>query len=191
MEYVTVKSYDNKLVKFNKSLGIKTIIGPLEKDVLGYSLNDTIYLNEDADDLEKINKHELLHFFEMEDKFIELKNKILEDNKYKLETIRESYELRYMGLYSKDEIESGIIDTEIVIDILINNYAIDFSDGLKVGDMYLGYMKRKLEQKRYLNLSIKKTINTMNYSKWDKLFITNFYDGNNICFQVKKIEMSK
>ena len=165
-----------EIIKFNEQLGIKTIFCDLG-DILGYSENDTIYLNENAEDLEKINNHELLHFFEDTETFIKLKEKILKDNKDKIDLIREQYELRYTGLYSKEDIKNGIIDTEIVIDMLTDNYIIEFSDGLKVGEYLLGNIKKELDERRYLNLTIKNSVEQMNLSKWEKLFVINFYDG--------------
>ena len=167
-----------EIIRFNEQFGIKTIFCDLD-DVLGYSENNTIYLNENADNFQKINNHELLHFFEDTENFIELKEKILKDNKDKIDLIREQYELRYAGLYSKEDIKNGIIDIEIVIDILTDNYIIEFKDGLKVGEYLLGNIKKELEEKRYLNLIIKKNVEQMDLSKWEKLFVNNFYDGKN------------
>ena len=165
-----------EIIKFNEQFGIITIFCDLG-DILGYSENETIYLNENAEDLQKINSHELLHFFEDTEAFIRLKEKILKDNKEKIDLIREQYELRYAGLYSEYDIKNGIIDTEIVIDMLTDNYIIEFSDGLKVGEYLLGNIKKELDERRYLNLTIKNSVEQMNLSKWEKLFVINFYDG--------------
>ena len=165
-----------EIIKFNEQFGIKTIFCDLG-DIVGYSENNTIYLNEHAEDLQKINNHELLHFFEDTETFIKLKEKILKDNKEKIDLIREQYELRYAGLYSEYDIKNGIIDTEIVIDMLTDNYIIQFSDGLKVGEYLLGNIKKELDERRYLNLTIKNSVEQMNLSKWEKLFVINFYDG--------------
>ncbi len=167
-----------EIIRFNEQFGIKTIFCDLG-DVLGYSENNTIYLNENEDNFQKINNHEILHFFEDTKTFIELKEKILKDNKDKIDLIREQYELRYAGLYSKEDIKNGIIDIEIVIDILTDNYIIEFKDGLKVGEYLLGSIKKELLEKRYLNLIIKKNVEQMDLSKWEKLFVNNFYDGKN------------
>ena len=80
-------------------------------------------------------------------------------------------------MYSEEEIQNGIIDTEIVIDILIDNFILAYDQGLKLGDYVLKEITKNLEQKRYLNLSLNNQINNMNMSKWDKLFILNYYDG--------------
>ena len=111
-----------KIIEINKRLGLNTEFIS-DQNIQGYSIGKTIYINE-MGDIEKINKHELLHFYEETESFKKIKEKILEDNKEKIDKIREAYELRYYGLYSKEEIENGIIDTEIVIDIMIDNYVI-------------------------------------------------------------------
>lgn len=175
-----------EIIKFNEQFGIKTIFCDLG-DILGYSENNTIYLNENEEDFQKINNHELLHFFEDTENFIKLKEKILKDNKDKIDLIREQYELRYAGLYSKYDIKNGIIDTEIVIDMLTDNYIIEFSDGLKVGEYLLGNIKKELDERRYLNLTIKNSVEQMNLSKWEKLFVINFYDGKKHVLPQKEI----
>ena len=68
--------------------------------------------------------------------------------------IRKQYYLRYCGLYTEEEIQNGIIDTEIVIDILIDNFILVYDQGLKLGDYVLREITRNLEEKRYLNLSL-------------------------------------
>ena len=40
--------------------------------------------------------------------------------------LRNEYMLKYYGLYSKEEVEKGIIDTEIAIDLIIGNSSIKF-----------------------------------------------------------------
>lgn len=50
-----------KIIEFNKQFGLNTSFFT-DTEIEGYSLNNTIYLNENSDDLEKVNKHELLHF---------------------------------------------------------------------------------------------------------------------------------
>ncbi len=165
-----------KIIEFNKQFGLNTSFFT-DTEIEGYSLNNTIYLNENSDDLEKVNKHELLHFFENDETFSEIKEKILKLNEENLDIIRSEYYLRYCGLYTEEEIQNGIIDIEIVIDILIGNYIFKFDQGLKIGDYVLKEITKKLEQKRYLNLSLTSQIDNMNLSKWDKLFILNFYDG--------------
>ena len=164
-----------KIIEINKRLGLNTEF-IIDEKIQGYSIGKTIYINE-MGDIEKINKHELLHFYEETESFKKIKEKILEDNKEKIDKIREAYELRYYGLYSKEEIENGIIDTEIVIDIMIDNYVIEYSEGIKIGEYALGEIEKELEYTRYLNMSITNNIKNMNLDKWEKLFVLNFYDG--------------
>ena len=164
-----------KIIEINKRLGLNTEF-IIDEKIQGYSIGKTIYINE-MGDIEKINKHELLHFYEETESFKKIKEKILEDNKEKIDKIREAYELRYYGLYSKEEIENGIIDTEIVIDIMIDNYVIEYSEGIRIGEYALGEIEKELEYTRYLNMSITNNIKNMNLDKWEKLFVLNFYDG--------------
>jgi mannose/fructose/N-acetylgalactosamine-specific phosphotransferase system component IIB len=174
-----------KIIEFNKQFGLNTSFFT-DTEIEGYSLKNTIYLNENSADLEKVNKHELLHFFENDDAFSEIKEKILKSNEEKIDIIRSDYYLRYCGLYTEEEIQNGIIDIEIVIDVLIGNYIFKFDQGLKIGDYVLKEITKNLEQKRYLNLSLTSQIDSMNLSKWDKLFILNFYDGKEHIFPQKE-----
>jgi len=167
-----------RIINLNKSLGLKTEFCDCGEGILGYSMKDTIYLNINIEqDLEKTNKHEILHFYEETEAFQKMKEEILRLNKDKLKRVYEEYELRYEGLYTKEEIETGIIDTEIVIDSLIDNYIIEHEQGLKVGNYVLGKIKDELEYKRYLNMTIKNTVENMKLTKWEKLFVMNYYDG--------------
>ena len=174
-----------KIIEFNKQFGLNTQF-IIDKEIEGYSLGNTIYINENSKDIEKVNKHELLHFFEEDEVFQEIKEKIIKLNQEKIELIRKEYYLRYLGLYTNEEIQSGIIDSEIVIDILIDNSIFAFDQGLKLGDYVLKEINNNLEEKRYLNLSITTQINNMNMTKWDKLFILNFYDGKEHIFPGKE-----
>ena len=174
-----------KIIEFNKQFHLETEF-IIDSEIEGYSIGNTIYINENSKDIEKVNKHELLHFFENDETFQKLKEEILELNKEKIEKIREEYYLRYCGLYTEEEIQNGIIDTEIVIDMLIDNYVIEYKEGLKLGNYVLTEITKNLEQKRYLNLSIKSQIQNMNITKWDKIFITNFYDGKEHIFPQKE-----
>ena len=98
-----------EIIKFNEQFGIKTIFCDLG-DILGYSENNTIYLNENEEDFQKINNHELLHFFEDTENFIKLKEKILKDNKDKIDKLKQ---LKYDvvayclddGWYNKDDVK--------------------------------------------------------------------------------------
>jgi len=64
-----------KIIEFNKQFGLKASFFT-DSEILGYALGDTIYLNENRDDIEKNNKHELLHFFEEDESFLELKERV-------------------------------------------------------------------------------------------------------------------
>ncbi len=179
-----------KIIEFNKQFGLKTEF-ITDSEIEGYSLGNTIYINGNSNDIEKVNKHELLHFFENDEIFQRIKEEILKLNEDKLEKIRSEYYLRYSGLYSEEEIQRGIIDTEIVIDILTGNYIFTYDQGLKLGDYVLKEITKSLEQKRYLNLSLTSQINNMNMPKWDKLFVLNFYDGKEHIFPQKEGRQEK
>lgn len=179
-------SIKQRIIEFNKKFNLKTefITG---EDVLGYALKDTIYINESIEqDYEKTNKHELLHFYENTPEFKKLKQKLLIDHKEKIDKIRDEYELRYFGLYSEEEIKAGVLDNEIIIDLMVDNSTIEYSNGLKIGDMFLGQIQNSIEQKRYMNLTLNANIKNMNLSDWEKIFVLNYYDGKeHILPQVK------
>ena len=110
-----------KIIEFNKQFGLKTEF-ITDEDVLGYALGNTIYINENVEqDYERTNRHELLHFFEVLPEFEAIKKRLLEENADKLDEIRSEYELRYFGLYSEEEIKAGVLDTEIAIDMMVDN----------------------------------------------------------------------
>ena len=166
-----------RIIQFNRHFGLNTEFIS-DESVLGYALNNTIYINSSIEqDYDRTNRHELLHFFEDTEEFQKLKEQILEQNKEHLEQIRSEYELRYFGLYSEDEINAGVLDNEIAIDLLIDNSVIEYEDGLKIGDSFLGNIEHELEEKRYLNLTLNNNIKNMNLSKWEKIFVANYYDG--------------
>lgn len=179
-------SIKQRIIEFNKKFNLKTefITG---EDVLGYALKDTIYINESIEqDYEKTNKHELLHFYENTPEFKKLKQKLLTDHKEKIDKIRDEYELRYFGLYSEEEIKAGVLDNEIIIDLMVDNSTIEYSNGLKIGDMFLGQIQNSIEQKKYMNLTLNANIKNMNLSDWEKIFVLNYYDGKeHILPQVK------
>ena len=166
-----------RIVEFNNQFGIKTEF-ITDKDVLGYALGNTIYINENVkQDYEKTNRHELLHFFEETPEFEAIKKRLLEEHTDKLDGIRSEYELRYFGLYSEEEIQAGVLDNEIVIDMMADNSSFEYEEGLKIGDDFLGQIQHSLEEKRYLNLSLTANIRSMNLSEWEKIFVLNYYDG--------------
>ena len=167
-----------RIIEFNKKLGLKTEFITDEKGVLGYAQNNTIYINESVEqDYERTNKHEVLHFFENTPEFEDLKQTILSSVDKHLDQIRDEYELRYFGIYSEDEIQAGVLDNEIVIDLLVDNSIIEYENGLIIGDRLLGDIERGLEERRYLNMSVRKNVQNMNLSDWEKIFVENYYDG--------------
>ena len=166
-----------RIIEFNRRFGLNTEF-ITDENVLGYALGNTIYINSSIEqDYERTNKHELLHFFEETEEFEDIKQRLFEANKANIDDIREEYKLRYFGLYSDEEIEAGILDNEIAIDLMVDNSSIEYEEGLKIGDRFLGSIEHNLEERRYLNLSINKNIQNMNLSKWEKIFVSNYYDG--------------
>ena len=162
---------------WNLTLGIQTEFIQ-DSQVLGYSLGNTIYLNESINqDFEKTNHHELLHFYADSLEFKKVKEYLFEQYKDKVYQYRDEYYLRYFGLYSYEEINMGVIDDEIAIDLMIDNFPITISNGLKVGDILFDTLIKSIGMKRYLNIHIKNNIHQMNLSCWEKIFVTNFYDG--------------
>ncbi len=173
------ESYKNRIVSLNRRLGLKTKFIQ-DENILGYALNDTIYLNDSIDnDLYKTNLHELLHFYEENEMFIAYKNIILDQIEMYVPELREQYALRYAGLYSEEEIKDGIIDNEIVIDFLVDeyksDYEVDLDNNLRLGNMVLKAIKNNLRDKRYLVLTVRSNIKAMKLSKWDKIFAENYY----------------
>ena len=125
-----------EIISYNSSLGIETKFFSDPFGVHGYTENSVIYLNEAYMSLDKVNKHEILHLYENTMAFKMVKESLLEmlSEKEKQE-IHDDYQLRYAGLYSKEEIEDGILDTEFAIDIIIGNGEFakeitDFADGM-------------------------------------------------------------
>ncbi len=173
------ESYKNRIVSLNKRLGLKTEFIQ-DDNILGYALNDTIYLNDSIDnDLYKTNLHELLHFYEDNEMFITYKNIILEQIEMYVPELRDRYALRYAGLYSEEEIKNGVIDNEIVIDFLVdeykNNYEVDIDNNLRLGNMVLRSIKNNIADKRYLTLTVRSNVKAMKLPKWDKIFAENYY----------------
>ena len=166
-----------RIIQFNRRFGLNTEF-ITDENILGYALGNTIYINSSIEqDYERTNRHELLHFFEETPEFEDIKMELFEAQGENLKQIRKEYKLRYLGLYSDEEIELGVLDNEIAIDLMVSNSSIEYEEGLKVGDRFLGNIEHGLEEKRYLNLSINRNIQNMNLSKWEKIFVANFYDG--------------
>ncbi|MGN1358307.1 MAG: hypothetical protein ACI4WU_02950 [Bacilli bacterium] len=164
-----------QIIEKNKLLGINTVFINDDKNVLGYSEGNTIYININSNDYVKINNHELLHFFEETETFQNIKNRILTQLNDSINSIREEYKLKYYGIYSSEEIENGILDDEIVIDVLSgNSNYLNLYDEDLLSEIFNG-AKRELDNRKYLILDIKNNVNQMKLDKWEKIFVMNFY----------------
>lgn len=176
------------IVLENEKLGIKTIFFYDENGVLGYCEDNVIYLNEFyKNHLEMINKHEVLHFFENSKQFIGVK-KIAFDllGKEKLDEIRMLYSLKYSGVYNEEDISNGVIDNEIVIDMIIGNGKFPFDLNDYVKEAYKSIVLKKesvrVANKRYLNLTVSTRIKEkfVELTKWEKIFVMNYYNKGNV-----------
>ena len=111
-----------QIILENKKLGIETrfFTDPLGEH--GYTENGVIYLNDAYMSMTQTNRHEVLHFFEDSTSFIMIKESVFDmlSDKKKSE-LASDYRLRYAGLYTEEEIKNGVLDNEIVIDMLIGN----------------------------------------------------------------------
>ena len=177
----------SRIEKFNKSLGIATSFYSAQDDILGYSENNVIYLNTFyKEDLELVNKHETLHFFKDSKQFKLIKKVIFSIiDEEKLNELRDNYSLKYQGLYSDEDIKNGVLDEEITIDIIIGNGEFPINVDEYVKDAYTSIVTQSKsitfsnEVKRYLNISLSKKIDQQfpKLSKWEKLFVLNYYNG--------------
>lgn len=170
----------NKIIALNTSLCIKTSFINDDINVLGYALDDTIYLNIAVEqDFEKTNKHELMHFITDTEIFKSIMHSIIEKLPDKIKELRSEYKLKYYGLYSKEEIDKGFIDEEIIIDLLVGNLDITLNHASLLESTIFETVSKNIKEKRYLNLNIKSQIQNMNLTHWEKLFVVNYYDGKN------------
>ena len=174
---------NKEIESFNKIFGINTIFYYDDKSVCGYEENNTIYLNLNSNkDLEKVNMHELLHFYEETEVFNKIKERVissLKENK-EFDKLKEEYELKYFGIYSLEEIEKGIIDTEIVIDVLVGDYPYFKKEELEnLCIEILKSEKKETDSRRYLILNMNNNIENMSLSKWEKMFASNYYRNKN------------
>ena len=166
-----------RIIEFNRRFNLKTKFFT-DESVLGYSLNNTIYINSGIkQDYERTNLHEVLHFFVDSEEFKKIKQQVLKEIETDLDKIKAEYELRYFGVYSEDEIKSGVLEDEIVIDLLIDNSVIKYDNGLYIRNVFLGNVKHDIEQKRFLIMTLKNNIKNMNLSIFEKLFVVNYYNG--------------
>ncbi len=174
---------NKEIESFNKIFGINTVFYYDDKSVCGYEENNTIYLNLNSNkDLEKVNMHELLHFYEETEVFKKIKERVissLKENK-EFDKLKEEYELKYFGIYSLEEIEKGIIDNEIVIDVLVGDYPYFKKEDLdNLCTEILRSEKKETDSRRYLILNMNNNIENMNLSKWEKMFASNYYRNKN------------
>lgn len=176
----------DKVIADNAKFGIKTVVFNDDNGILGYTENGIIYLNQYySNDIELANKHEILHLFEDSKQFEMIKKMILIIYGDDIDKLRKEYYLKYNMLYSKEQIEQGILDNEIVIDIMIGNgkFTKKLEDFIK--NAYQTIIENKEEIKltsktrKYLNLNM--SINDKRryflLDKWDKIFASNFYNG--------------
>lgn len=172
------------IIENNKKLGIETRIYSSDNGILGYTEDGIIYLNEFYyNDLEIVNKHEIMHLFEDTKQFKGIKKIILELLKDKIDDLRQEYYLKYGSLYSKEDIDKGILDTEIAIDIIIGNHNLGFNINDYLDDAYNQIINQKetikltTKGKRYLSLNVSKNLKNRypNLDKWEILFVNQYY----------------
>ena len=174
-----------RIINNNKLLGIETVFYNEESDVLGYKEDRTIFLNENSGNLEKLNMHEVLHFYENTETFKEVKQVILKKiDREELMRLRNEYYLTYKDLYNND-LDRDTLDNEIVIDIITKNVKTKFN----IKDYFdypfikivSGEMVDYNKERKYLSLNISSQLNQSysKLSKWEKLFVVNYYDNRN------------
>ena len=174
---------NKEIETFNKTFGIETVFYYDDKSICGYEENNAIYLNLNSKkDLKNVNMHELLHFFEETEMFSKIKERVIkrlkENNVF--DELKEEYELKYFGIYSLNEIEKGIIDNEIVIDVLVGDFPYFKKEELEdLCKEILKAEKKETDSRRYLILNMNNNIRNMNISKWEKIFASNYYKNKN------------
>ena len=173
---------NKEIEAFNKTFGIETVFYYDDKSICGYEENNIIYLNLNSKkDLKNVNMHELLHFFEETEMFNKIKERVIKRLKENniFDELKEEYELKYFGIYSLEEIEKGIIDNEIVIDVLGDFPYFKKEDLNKLCTEILKSEKKETDSRRYLILNMNNNIRNMNISKWEKIFASNYYKNKN------------
>ena len=174
---------NKEIEAFNKTFGIETVFYYDDKSICGYEENNTIYLNLNSKkDLKNVNMHELLHFFEETEMFNKIKERVISSLKENgtFDNLKEEYELKYFGIYSIDEIEKGIIDNEVVIDVLVGDFPYFKKEELEdLCKEILKAEKKETDSRRYLILNMNNNIRNMNISKWEKIFASNYYKNKN------------
>ena len=169
-----------EIVLYNINLGIETIFSS-ELETIGKVEGKVIYLNDNFEDLELINKHEILHFYEDTKQFKKIKEIILNTlKKEELDRLRNEYRILYFSLYKNEENIDEMIDNEIVIDFIIKDreYSVSIDDIVKdCYEVIVSSSDKMTVNKRYLNISLSKKIDGQypRLSKWEKLFVLNCY----------------
>ena len=169
-----------EIVLKNKELGIQTIFSS-ELESAGKVEGKVVYINDTYEDIETINKHETLHLFENSKQFKKIKDILLNIlSKEELNELRKEYKEIYYELYKNEENIDEIIDNEIVIDIIVKNIkcSINIDDVIKNCYETIVNSKETLSiSKRYLNITLSKKIeqNYPNLTKWEKIFVLNYY----------------
>lgn len=174
----------------NNKLGINTVFYNEKNGALGYCENNTIFLNEfyDEETLRIVNRHEVLHFYENSKSFKNIKKRILSSLGNNIENLKEEYLLKYSGLYSEEEIRNGILENEIIIDIIIGNGR-SFEYKKELYDFIVGNEAiESVSNKRYLNLNISNQYKEQyrELTKWEKLFVVNYYRNKDYLLPTNK-----
>jgi len=158
IEQEDIKKVKETIKKENDQLGFVTEFFHQEKGVMGYTENGVIYLNTAYPKFKMVNKREILHHFERHPYFITVKEAIM--NKLDSKTYDELYKdylLKYGNLYSQKEIKRGVIDNEIVIDIIIGNGVFNAKIKNFAKDFYseiITCLQKWAKSKRYSTYSI-------------------------------------
>ena len=161
----------------NQKLGFKTNFFFEPNGIYGYTENGVVHINAFyQDEIEKINKHEVLHHYENSDTFKIAKKVIISSfTESELDELENEYFLRYGGLYDIEN-EIDIIHTEIAIDVIAG----DESLPLRVREIAKEYYsiitnseKPHPSRKRFLNLTTTSQIKQQfkDASLWEKLFV--------------------
>lgn len=106
----------------NEQLGFETMFFNESKGIISYTERGVIYLNTAYEKVGMANKREILHHFEKHPYFQAIKSACLaklERQEYK--KLYKFYLKKYETLYSKEEIKNGVLDNEMVIDMIIGN----------------------------------------------------------------------
>lgn len=183
----------------NEKLGLITKLYNENSDILGYSEGKTIYLNTfHNSDLETVNKHETLHLYENSKNFKLIKKVIFSLlKKDDISNLRKYYSIKYNGIYKKEDLDNGILDNEIIIDIIIGNGKFPITLENYIKNAYDFIVKKDqntlLTSKRYLNLvvSTKTKQQFPQLTNWEKIFITNYYNSTNTLPSNKKNKYEK